>query len=1762
MIVTCFSFKGGVGRSLTAVELAAQLAARGGRHPGQGARVLLWDLDLDAPGLHLFPDLAPVASELAKRANKKRNRPPLGTVDLLLNFQKSPQIDLADELRRTVISLENRAINLAGGHLDVLPAGFLGDGAAGTSYAESYASLDWQEILGPDGIGWPFFTGLATAARRDDGGAYRYVVIDSRTGMTDLSGLTTVELPDAAVIVFGLGEQNRQGLYQVHEAITRRRSNDRDRRAYLVASKVFSVGEFADQLTDVQTKTVNASLADLAAHNLSPIASIPFALEFAVDEIIPTLRGNAGLATHWEPLANTLIATVRQLAEQQEEAERQAPPTSKTQTDDLGEYEEVFGRNGRGKRSKRDLIADRARTFEQEVEELFRLQGWTVTKQSKQGSADTDLVLERRDGGFFRAAMVECKDGAQVGTPDMVQKLHFDAEEAGRERGFRFDTMLVTRSGFTAEAHATARRMFVQLKTLDDLLQDLVNPTPSITRSISEWEGTSEQVRYQDPTVRFEDDASGGGRPLLDEVRSWIERPGDQVLAVLGEFGMGKTTFCRRLAWELAAEFRDQLADHDSKAPVEIRAKAARPPKRWPILIDLKKFRTTEVSLDGIIGEWFRSQLRVEASPALVRRLSDEGRLVLIFDGFDEMLGYREPSRFMENLRTLLSAGQAKAKIIITSRTHLFRDDAEIEKWMHGGEALTTAGATQLYEELRKRNTRIAYLERFTDEQIGLYLDAALPEGGERATAKSLITSMLGLDELSRQPFLLRLIVEALPSLSAKTTTDQIGVTDLYELFVQQWLDHARSVLTTLSTDDYARLVEAVARAVWEDPDSGLHYSALPELARHALAGRSPTGLEAEKLDLEIRSALFLTRDSKGAYRFLHRSFLEFFVARSLVGQSSDDELRSALSARRFSPEVLEFSRGWEQKWQNLITCCAALLTEPPGAWSANAVLLAHSAGATPSGLQLSGVDLSDMDLTGWNAAGAQLNGARLDRAILERADLDEASLCGASLRSAVLDHSTMREADLSDTDLDHVSARGLNATKADLTNSSAPCSVWCGSHLGGAEILAVDSWANAGLAQLASGDPVKFLAASASVDIPDRVVTQIGHADWVWSVAWSPNSLHVVSGARDGSIKVWDRTTGVLICAMKNAGFTIWSVDWSPDGRLIASGGDNGTITVWDPTSGRVTTTIDNAHTGAVWSVAWSPDGDKLASGGMDGAVKVWNAATGQDVSTFNSEYFAGNWSVDWSPDGRHIAFGGLNGTIGVLDTTTGLSANIQQAHTLQTWTFVNWSPDGKRLASAGDGTVKVWDPVAITLMATLNNVNANPDRWETTTWSPNGLHIAHAGSSGAITVWDLTAGALTTIMNSKTPSGTLSLAWSPDGRHLVSSHTDGSVNFWDPISGVLSTTINSHHFAGMHQVAWSPNGNEFASGISDGSVKIMNPTVGLSETIVTAHRAGVLTIAWSPDGRHLASGASDGSIAVWNPARLFQSGLLATDIEKAHTGQVLSVAWSPSGSQLVSSGSDGTIKVWNPGAGTLTTTINDAHRGNANIHLGGVLAVAWSPDGDHFASAGEDGTVKVWVANSSTTTATIEGHAGGACSLAWSPAGEYLVSGGTDGSLLIWTASTGSVITIDDAHNGAVHSLAWSANGEVVSGGGDGRIRIWRPSVGFAPTTIDASENSVRSVSWATEGDQLAFGTEDGFGVWVQTKEGGFTTRNMPDGFVQSLIGHETTGVVCISPGARKRVRLVAGLTPYFLEDLQYFPDSPFAFRSSPITLADFVD
>jgi len=178
-IVTFYSYKGGVGRSMALANIAVLLARR-------GLKVLAVDWDLEAPGLERYFSYFEMTGK--------------GT-GLLRMLVEARETGVIDESSFTL------SVHCDSAHpLTLLPSGREQD----TSYSANLESFDWGEFFANGG--GALFEELRGRWRRE----YDIVLIDSRTGLSDTGGICTIQLPDVVVAMF---TANHQSLYGVRDVM-------------------------------------------------------------------------------------------------------------------------------------------------------------------------------------------------------------------------------------------------------------------------------------------------------------------------------------------------------------------------------------------------------------------------------------------------------------------------------------------------------------------------------------------------------------------------------------------------------------------------------------------------------------------------------------------------------------------------------------------------------------------------------------------------------------------------------------------------------------------------------------------------------------------------------------------------------------------------------------------------------------------------------------------------------------------------------------------------------------------------------------------------------------------------------------------------------------------------------------------------------------------------------------------------------------------------------------------------------------------------------------------------------------------------------------------------------------------------------------------------------------------------------------------------------------------------------------------------------
>jgi len=170
--------------------------------------------------------------------------------------------------------------------------------------------------------------------------------------------------------------------------------------------------------------------------------------------------------------------------------------------------------------------------------------------------------------------------------------------------------------------------------------------------------------------------------------------------------------------------------------------------------------------------------------------------------------------------------------------------------------------------------------------------------------------------------------------------------------------------------------------------------------------------------------------------------------------------------------------------------------------------------------------------------------------------------------------------------------------------------------------------------------------------EVPDGKLHFIlkGHTDNINALAFTPNGHMLASGSDDGTIRLWDASTGTEMLSLSSE--KIQKLAFSENRKMLAGVSKDGTIHLWDIATGKQLSSLKGQK--EYCSVlAFSIDSKMLASGSRDGAIHLWDIATGNKLSTLKGHT---DWvnSLTFSSDGKTLASGSSDGTVFLWNVTT----------------------------------------------------------------------------------------------------------------------------------------------------------------------------------------------------------------------------------------------------------------------------------------------------------------------------------------------------------------------------------------------------------------------------------------------------------------------------------------------------------------------------
>lgn len=654
----------------------------------------------------------------------------------------------------------------------------------------------------------------------------------------------------------------------------------------------------------------------------------------------------------------------------------------------------------------------------------------------------TDLLVRvparRRQ---YTRVLVRAKDG-EIQSPDVDA-----ARKAAAEQSLDQVWLVSFRRISPAARKAVESHTDVFLYTLDDLIEEDVDfgryfdwldhqvQTANIDRLYVPLAVTVNEV---DPSGALQ--AASKYDNIASYVDQWLEDTDGEHLSLLGEFGTGKSWFALKYAHDMVRRYRD-AQQRGLKRP------------RVPLVVRLREYGRGFKDVGSLLTEFvFREhQINIRSFAAL-ETLNRMGRLLFIFDGFDEMAARVDQQKMVDNFWSLAAVLGRGSKAILTCRTEYFHFAKQAREILSG-----KLRASLMRESFEATRFQVATLQMFDEQRLRKVLSCR----SDDETLIDVVLSNQKLFDLGRRPVMVDLLIEAMPNLEA----DHADLAQVYYQAVQRKM--ARDITLGRTFTSMADKIFFMCEISWEMLSTHqlkINYKQIPDRIREYFGSRVATA-EEDHWRHDLLSQTMLVRDDDGYYQPAHKSLIEFFSAYKLaaaIGALKDEYVEAArghanvdeklhpsgqrwssyfhetASGMKFLPPLARFAKEsieqLDTTWGRLslddatrelifLLCGQQALFDfvknqnlsDDKAGSVAARVLEVSSFSRDlrevdlSGAVVSGCCLQNCDLSSANLSGSTWNGGNL-----ELISLDGASLRGARFRKIKLVDATFRGADLS----------------------------------------------------------------------------------------------------------------------------------------------------------------------------------------------------------------------------------------------------------------------------------------------------------------------------------------------------------------------------------------------------------------------------------------------------------------------------------------------------------------------------------------------------------------------------------------------------------------------------------------------------------------------------------------------------------------------------------------------------------------------------
>ncbi|CAK3818270.1 F-box and wd40 domain [Lecanosticta acicola] len=330
----------------------------------------------------------------------------------------------------------------------------------------------------------------------------------------------------------------------------------------------------------------------------------------------------------------------------------------------------------------------------------------------------------------------------------------------------------------------------------------------------------------------------------------------------------------------------------------------------------------------------------------------------------------------------------------------------------------------------------------------------------------------------------------------------------------------------------------------------------------------------------------------------------------------------------------------------------------------------------------------------------------------------------------------------------------------------------------------------------------------------PPQTLACVGHTSFVNALAFSPDGTLIASGSDDGTMRLWNISTGEELHKYEIRSECVCAVAFSADGQTVAAATENGTVLRCNVKTGRPVHQFISIPIDSSAVPAFAADLSTIAMG-SGRRLTVWHLDKEPELkldAEINTSIYQPQICI--SPNGQLIAIATKRGAVDIFDCADGKSFQLT-GHTTGV-EQVAFAPNGEMLASASfDQTLRLWD---VRSKQELSRLDHDGDIL-CIAFASNGMTLVSASKekrrspNELVSIWNLRNGTTFRLQDRQEVTGGLNIiSCSYDGNTIASADFDSAIRLWTARSDGQTRNLPGHTSV-VRSVTSSTQGNIFVS-------------------------------------------------------------------------------------------------------------------------------------------------------------------------------------------------------------------------------------------------------------------------------------------------------------------------------------------------------------